>query len=60
MKVFSAYKWLGRRIFLGDTEEDIAECFELWADKCDGLTPEEMDIKYGCGVVDEWLEEVDA
>lgn len=59
-KVFSVKKYeevMKKEFSFG--KKEIEENKRIWADKCDGLTAEEMMIKHCCLTVDDWMIEVE-
>lgn len=58
-KVFSVKKYEEAMKKNGSEKEQIEFSKELWANKFDGLTAEEMMMKHGCFTHDNWMIEVE-
>lgn len=58
-KVFSVKKWEEWMIQIGVSKNNIEISKETWANKCDGLTAEEMMVKHGCLTRERFMIEVD-
>lgn len=56
MKVFSVYKFMEDCFETGDTDGEILRSLNLWAERCHGLTENEMK-KLGLETDDDWMEE---
>lgn len=57
--VFSVKKFEERMKENGFSQERIDHSKEIWANKCDGLTENEMFLKYGYLCSDGWMIEVE-
>lgn len=53
-RIFSVKKYIEDQERSGKTTEYIYRMLDLWANKCEGLTSDEM-FKLGCGTCDDWM-----
>lgn len=58
-KVFDVYKFIDNMLIAGVPDDKIIRSLDVWAEKCHGLTKEEMIDKRGCSTTYLWMVEVE-
>lgn len=57
-KVFDVYKFIDNMLRIQVPDDKIIRSLDFWAEKCHGLTEEEMIYNHGCFTSDAWMIEV--
>lgn len=58
-KVFDVCKFIDNMLRIQVSDDEIIQSLDVWAEKCHGLTEEEMINKHGCFTANTWMVEVE-
>ena len=58
-KVFDVYKFIDNMLRIQVSDDKIIQSLDIWAEKCHGLTEEDMINKHGCFTASTWMAEVE-